>query len=197
MKTKTAAKPAKPDKPKKAQEALSAAAKLAAKNKVTREELREAGAAVIQEAHKASKPKPQAPIFGIPKRDAEEPESAPSEAPVSEVAVPAPGLNLPHPPVEPELGNSKGITVVGGGKKPQKVEAPKVTNINKRITEGAEIKEWRTARSLRKDYPGFWAQGGHYKMTNRGKEFIVGEEKHFKSLTDAQKYCVSKMPTAS
>lgn len=83
-------------------------------------------------------------------------------------------------------------------KGPQAVpDKPKVANINKRITEGAEVKEWRWVRSLRQGYPGFFAQGGHYKRTNRGNEFVVGEEHHFKLLADAQRFVMEKAPTTT
>jgi len=85
----------------------------------------------------------------------------------------------------------QGIAVVPPPKGKKQTE---VSNINKRITEGARIDHWRTARSLRKGYKGFFAQGGHYVKTNRGNEFIVGEEKFFDSLTAAQEYAKSKLP---
>jgi hypothetical protein len=77
-----------------------------------------------------------------------------------------------------------------------KAPAP-VENINRRVTEGAEVKEWRTARSLRVKQPGYFAQGGYYKKGPRGNEFVVGEERHFTNLRECQEYCNSRRPQVS
>jgi hypothetical protein len=67
---------------------------------------------------------------------------------------------------------------------------------NRRITAGAEIKEWRIARSLREKQPGYFLQGGHFKRTSRGNSFIVGEEHHFKTHEEAKKALAAKKPAA-
>lgn len=145
---------------------------------------------------KKEKPAPQAADNKKTKKTASQPAPEPEPAPVSEVAAePAPGLNLPNPALaEAEAAPAKTKKKAALQVVPDK---PKVTNINKRITEGARIDTWRVARSLRVGMPGYFAQGGHYQATNRGNSFIVGEEKHFSELRAAQEYANSRLPTAS
>lgn len=68
--------------------------------------------------------------------------------------------------------------------------------INKRITPGAHVDEWRIARSLRVGKPGFFLQGGYIEKKNGKKFFRVAEEEYFKSLHDAKKAHVAKLPEA-
>ena len=67
---------------------------------------------------------------------------------------------------------------------------------NRRITPGAEIREWRVVPSLRESQPGYFLQGGHFKRTSRGNSFIVGEEHHFKTHEEAKKALAAKKPAA-
>jgi hypothetical protein len=65
---------------------------------------------------------------------------------------------------------------------------------NRRITPGAEIREWRVVPSLRESQPGYFLQGGHFKKTSRGNSFIVGEEVHFVELKKAKEALAAKNP---
>ena len=71
------------------------------------------------------------------------------------------------------------------------------TPINKRITPGAHVDEWRIARSLRVGKPGFFLQGGFIEKQNGKKFFRVAEEEHYISLNKAKEALVAKYPAAT
>jgi hypothetical protein len=72
-----------------------------------------------------------------------------------------------------------------------KLPAPPV---NRRITAGAAVTDWRVVRSLRAGKPGYFLQGGHFQKTSRGNSFIVGEEFHFTELKKANEALAQKVP---
>lgn len=99
-------------------------------------------------------------------------------------------------PAPPQPGPDQKPTLVAGKAPKKKEPGSDVTQINKRITPGAHVDEWRVARSLRVGKPGFFLQGGYIEVVNGKKFFRVAEEEYFKSLTDAKTAMVAKLPVA-
>lgn len=105
---------------------------------------------------------------------------------------------IPKAPVVPESAQVTEGAPGAGGKKPGptliKGGTGQIQEVNKRITPGAHIEEWRIARSVRVGKPGFFLQGGHYEKSNGHARFIVGEEEHFTDLRKAKEAKVAKLP---
>lgn len=80
---------------------------------------------------------------------------------------------------------------------PPAVKLPPAPPVNRRITPGAKVTDWRVVRSLRASNPGYFLQGGHFQKTSRGNSFIVGEEFHFTELKKANEALAQKVPPKS
>ena len=65
---------------------------------------------------------------------------------------------------------------------------------HRRFTLDASVKEWRVVRSQRKEFDGYFVQGGEYRKGNRGAEFHVAREFRYATLQEAKVAC-SKMPS--
>jgi hypothetical protein len=97
------------------------------------------------------------------------------------------GIPKPAAAPAPVAPTKPGPTLIKGG-------TGQIQEVNKRITPGAHIEEWRIARSVRVGKPGFFLQGGHYEKSNGHARFIVGEEEHFTDLRKAKEAKVAKLP---
>jgi len=57
---------------------------------------------------------------------------------------------------------------------------------NKRFTPGTPLTEYRVVRSQRKEFTGYWIQGGTYQRGSRGMEFRVCQEYGYPDLNSAK-----------
>jgi hypothetical protein len=57
---------------------------------------------------------------------------------------------------------------------------------HRRFTPDATVKEWRVVRSQRKEFDGYFVQGGEYRPGNRGTEFHVAREFRYATNQDAK-----------
>ena len=130
-----------------------------------------------------------------PKRKAKGKDAAANDVqPPEEVVVQA--EEPPTVPQEAEGIEPKGISIIQGGKPTQTIPAPKTPPVNKRLTPGAHVAEWRIARSLRVGKHGWFLQGGYIEMKAGRKMYRVAEEEFFKTLDKAKEALVKKYPEA-
>jgi hypothetical protein len=57
---------------------------------------------------------------------------------------------------------------------------------HRRFTSDAVVKEWRVVRSQRKEFDGYFVQGGEYRPGNRGSEFHVAREFRYATNQEAK-----------
>jgi len=69
---------------------------------------------------------------------------------------------------------------------------PATQNVNKRITPGTPINEWRVVKSLRAEFKGWFLQGGMFKPGPRGNQFFVGAEERYLELAAAKEALKNK-----
>ena len=93
----------------------------------------------------------------------------------------------PSAPSAPQSAPADPSAIVSAEIPPQRYGSITQTPLtNKRFTPGTALTEYRVVRSQRKEFTGYWVQGGTYQRGSRGMEFRVCQEYGYPDLNSAK-----------